>query len=120
MSYQYRTDLEDLNLKVKSAILPPVNFGNDLIEALLVEWFPNSDRVMFCWVYVWDSNQLWVLHNGVWVATDGSVEEFGRSVASVVDKLPAFNYEQAKGCGALVEQIALSQLRLTRNKGQLH
>lgn len=120
MTYEYRTDLENLNLKVKSAIQPPANFGSEFIEALQVEWFPESENVMFCWVYLKDANQLWVLNNGAWVVTDGSVEDFGRSVASAVDSLPSFDYEQAKGCGVFVEQIALFQLRLARERGQFH
>ena len=120
MSYQYHDRFLRHNQKVKQIIKPPEGFDETFIESINFEWSPDTNELMFCWVYVKDSQELWLLREGQWLVYPCEPSQIGQMFADGVEKMHQFNYYAAKGCGVMVEQVALCQLRLGRDRGTIH
>ena len=120
MTYQYHPRFVRQNEIVKRTIQPPSGFDESFIDAMQFEWNPETNELMFCWVYLKDSQEMFTLRQGLWLITKGNNDELGRQMAQAVDALPTFDFQAAKGCGVMVEQAALFKLRQMRERGQLH
>ncbi len=120
MSYQYHDRFLRHNRKVMQMIKPPEGFDEAFIKCINFEWNPDTNELMFCWVYVKDSQQLWLLRQGQWLVYYCEPSQIGQMFAESVEKMHQFNYHAAKGCGVMVEQVALCQLRLSREQGTIH
>lgn len=118
MTYQYHSRFVRQNEIVKRTVRPPTGFDESFIDAMQFEWNPETNELMFCWVYLKDSQEMFTLRQGLWLITKGNKDELGKQMAQTVDAMPAFDYQSSKGCGAMVEQAALFKLRQMREREQ--
>ena len=54
---------------------------------------------MFCWVYVKDTSELWLLREGQWLVYTCEPSQIGQMFADTVEQMHQFNYHAAKGWG---------------------
>jgi len=120
MSYQYQPRFLRQNEIVKRTVKPPSGFDESFIDAMQFEWNPETQELLFCWVYLKETQEMFTLRQGLWLTSKGKPNELGEQLAKAADAMPTFDYQEAKGCGVMVEQAALFKLRQARVRRELH